>query len=172
MNQVDVYGKCGTLECGSDTDKCLRQFAKDYKFYLAFENSHCKDYITEKVFRNSLGRGGIVPVVLGARKEEYEQQLPYKSFIYVEDFASPEELAEYLHKVDQDDDLYNSYFQWVGTGEIHTLYPNLFYYAWCRVCAMLHDDYTMSNPRWYPDINKWWFDPDTVRRGFWRDTGK
>ncbi|XP_055306006.1 glycoprotein 3-alpha-L-fucosyltransferase A-like [Sitodiplosis mosellana] len=96
--QVDVYGKCGTFNC-TDTDKCLRQFAKDYKFYLGFENSHCADYVTEKVYRNSLGRGGIIPVVLGARKEDYERQLPYKSFIYVEDFATPKDLAEYLHKI-------------------------------------------------------------------------
>ncbi|XP_055308475.1 glycoprotein 3-alpha-L-fucosyltransferase A-like [Sitodiplosis mosellana] len=159
--QVDVYGACGTMNC---TD-CHDRLERDYKFYLSFENSHCADYISEKVYRNTLGRS-IIPVVLGARKEDYERQLPYNSFIYVEDFATPKDLAEYLHKVDKDDVLYNSYFQWRGTGEIHATFE----YIWCRICALLHDEYTMNNPRWYDDINKWWFDPDTLRRGFWRNT--
>ena len=33
------------------------------QFYLAFENSHCQDYITEKFWR-ALDKG-IVPIVMG-----------------------------------------------------------------------------------------------------------
>jgi alpha-1,3-fucosyltransferase len=35
---VDVYGKCGSLTCPKKVD-CREYIAKDYKFYLAFENS-------------------------------------------------------------------------------------------------------------------------------------
>lgn len=65
---VDVYGKCGELRCsrvrreqystvqctvcsvilqGTRAD-CWKMVAKKYKYYLAFENSNCVDYITEK----------------------------------------------------------------------------------------------------------------------------
>ncbi len=35
---VDVFGKCGQLKCSKDK-KCHEMIAKNYKFYLAFENS-------------------------------------------------------------------------------------------------------------------------------------
>ena len=49
---VSIYGRCGRLQCsrGNATDAC-RHRIKDYHFYLAFENSFCPEYVTEKLYK-------------------------------------------------------------------------------------------------------------------------
>ena len=42
---------------------------------------------------------------------------PLKSYIHIDEFSSAKELAEYLHLLDKNDELYNSYFKWKNTGE-------------------------------------------------------
>ena len=90
----------------------------------------------------------MLPIALGATKEEYLQVSPENSFIHVSDFDSPKQLAYFLHKLDKDDDAYNEFFRWKGTGEF---IPTS---TWCRICAMLHD----PNPRRkvYENVTSWW----------------
>ncbi|XP_050441785.1 glycoprotein 3-alpha-L-fucosyltransferase A-like [Adelges cooleyi] len=152
---VDIFGECGPLICPrSEADLCATMLQKSYKFYLAFENSRCSYYITEKLFALSFYHD-VLPVVLGAPKKHYELVAPKHSFIHVDDFESPQRLAAYLHELDRNDTLYNEYFKWQGTGEVISGVTNTMFY--CRLCTMLHDE--NHPPKHYSDINEWWRGP-------------
>ncbi|KAA0189923.1 hypothetical protein HAZT_HAZT001146 [Hyalella azteca] len=106
--EVDIYGTCGTLICERKDEKsCREMLEKDYKFYLAFENSLCVDYITEKFFEAI--KYNVVPVVYGLGYER--TQIPKGAYIDVMDFASVQDLASYLLYLDSNDTAYNEYFR-------------------------------------------------------------
>ncbi|ELU14773.1 hypothetical protein CAPTEDRAFT_132452 [Capitella teleta] len=147
--QVDIYGSCGNKTCPrKEANRCFEMLNKRYKFYLSFENSACKDYITEKLFWNAL-QNEVVPIVMGAHPADYAAIAPPHSFIHVDDFKSPKDLANYLMKLDADDQLYNEYFRWKNTGSfINTKF-------WCRVCSMLHEQASHGVHTWYNSAHTW-----------------
>ena len=92
---------------------------------------------------------------MGATKEDYERVAPPHSFIHVEDFDSPSELASYLDLLITNHTLYQEYLSWKGSGRfIDTKF-------WCRLCSLLHDD--GDHMTWYDDIEVWWNCPDVCR---------
>lgn len=96
-------------------------------------------------------RHNVLPIVMGGRREDYERIAPKRSYVHVDDFESPKKLAEYLHQLDADDQMYNEYFQWKGTGEfIDTRF-------FCRLCAMMHDDDAPA--KYYQNVDDWWSGP-------------
>ena len=87
--KLDGYGECfnRTIETKPwSTKPEAKTLFNQYKFYLAFENSiHCKDYISEKFWRNAIFSGS-VPVVFGPHKEDVAALAPPNSFIHTDDF--------------------------------------------------------------------------------------
>ena len=97
---VDIYGKCGNLSLCDRRDHvsiredCIKNASSEYYFYLAFENSNCPNYISEKYWRVVRDLMPVVPVVMGGGNYK-KLALPY-SYIDVNDFSSVEDLAKYL----------------------------------------------------------------------------
>lgn len=102
----------------------------------------------------------MLPIMMGARPEDYESVAPPNSYLHVDNFSSPEELAQFLKKLDADDDLYNSYFNWKGTVE----FINPMRMTWCTMCSLLHES---IRPRVYYDVNRWWTQNTCIKSGPW-----
>ena len=169
---VDLYGKCGKLKCLPRLSQRCTKLMSKYKFYLAFENSECFDYITEKLWVNSFLHD-IVPVVYGPPKSNYLKYAPPNSFIHIADFKSQKELVEYLQMLDKNDDLYNEFFKWKKKGEIIVNYPNIQPNYFCNILHYLKPDNfpadlkSVQKSRWYNSCRepiKRIFDPKKVKK--------
>ncbi|XP_005100289.2 alpha-(1,3)-fucosyltransferase C isoform X2 [Aplysia californica] len=107
---VHIFGECGNMTCGSrgydmggSKEKCLGMLSNKYKFYLAFENSLCRDYVTEKFF-NLYNNVNVIPVVRGGA--DYDSLFPVGTFINAAHFDSPELLGKYLRELGRDKEKY------------------------------------------------------------------
>ena len=116
---VDVYGGCSGLfgtssVCERESHGC-NKFLATYKFYLAFENSLCEDYVTEKYW-GALHRGN-VPIVMAANNDT---MIP-GSYINVLDFKTVRDLVKYLEFLDGNREAYMKYFLWRSNFELDFL---------------------------------------------------
>ncbi|XP_050048919.1 alpha-(1,3)-fucosyltransferase C-like [Dermacentor andersoni] len=105
---VDVFGRCGRHRCREQHFGCYREIAANYSFYLAFENSVCKDYSTEKLFHPLMN--SMVPVVMGGAN--YSAVAPPGSYINFAHFRTARELGAYLLKLQGNPQEYKRYFEW------------------------------------------------------------
>ncbi|XP_061197104.1 alpha-(1,3)-fucosyltransferase C-like [Saccostrea echinata] len=131
---VDLFGECGTQMCGIATSlfsECLANVSRDYKFYLAFENTICPDYTTEKLFNLYLYELEIIPVVNGP--SNVADYLPNGTYIDALRFATVKDLANMLIDIGSSEEKYTNYlkekdkYYEVGNEEI-------FSDAICKIC--------------------------------------
>jgi Glycosyltransferase family 10 (fucosyltransferase) C-term len=110
---VDSYGSCGhnkdvpdgiNLELLDDRLVLMRE----YRFVLALDTASSKDHISPIVWEALIS--GAVPIVVGA--DNIRAHLPEKSFISRLDFSHWDELSEYVKKVMDDKELWQSYHAW------------------------------------------------------------
>ena len=151
--KLDVYGRCGRADpCKRDV-KCLNEMFSKYKFYIAFENSFCEDYISEKLWKALNGR--MVPIVMGYTIESYERSLPPDSFLHVDNFTTVHDLIKYVQFLDSNDDAYFRYHQWRKHYEIVPVIAgtqnniNLWI---CDLCKKIEEPTKLA----YKDISSRW----------------
>ncbi|XP_042879741.1 3-galactosyl-N-acetylglucosaminide 4-alpha-L-fucosyltransferase FUT3-like [Penaeus japonicus] len=151
---VDFYGKCGTLTCPGHYEKDCDAL-KEHKFYLAFENSDCQEYITEKVWWSALGKGA-VPVVMGGEAEHYKKVLPPNSFLHVDDFNTPKDLAERLRFLASHRQEYMRFHHWrryFRVAQEHGFFGSPVHH-YCRICESLN--YNDLGPKVYDNMEDYW----------------
>ncbi|EFO14276.2 hypothetical protein LOAG_14246 [Loa loa] len=115
-----------------------------YYFYLAFENSICKDYITEKLWKHGYGHD-IIPIVL--KRSIVEPYVPPNSFIAIDDFTTIHDLANYLKYLMHNLLAYRKYFEWRRNYKVLYLDGNIHDqlerpWGFCQLCRLL-----WMNPR-------------------------
>ncbi|XP_064612310.1 alpha-(1,3)-fucosyltransferase 7-like isoform X2 [Liolophura sinensis] len=139
--KVTLYGRCGKAckgyENGQQGSPCPE--IKNHLFYLSFENSNCKEYISEKFYGNAISMGA-VPIVMGARKEDYARVGPPNSFIHVKDFASPKHLGDYINSLSKNRTAYMKYHEWRKEYEVDYRVQFISRKVWPPLCDKLNAD--------------------------------
>ena len=133
--RVEKRGNCFKWSESTHQER-KRDVIRKHKFYLSFENQlHCKDYITEKLFKNAFANDA-VPVVYGGTRSDYEEIAPPGSFIFAEDFT-PVELVDYLNYLDRNSTAYAEYFRWrTYAPELMSSFGHAGHH--CQLCRILH----------------------------------
>lgn len=103
-----ALGKCQN-NIGKSVDgtwHSLWKIYSQYKFVLTMENLYKKWYVTEKLLNGLLS--GAIPIYYGD-SEWVKRVFNEDCIIFVNDFSSFEECAEYIKKVDTTQELYDRY---------------------------------------------------------------
>jgi hypothetical protein len=156
--QIDIYGKCGT-PCSNENNRQCQIDLNEYYFYLSFENSRCKSYITEK-FWNIISDNThrLVPIVMGALENDYERIAPKHSYIHVNQYKTPEDLAKYLNYLINNPKEYLIYHQWREHTGIDVSSPRRWMNLLCPLCQMAYETRLSTDTR----LNfSSWYNPKT-----------
>ena len=149
---VDSLGACGRpWKCGRRHfhDDCF-EIINSYKFYLAFENSICNYYFTEKLYQNFDYNS--IMVVRGGFRENRNQSVPDGTYISTDDFKSIKSLADYLVKVSNSESLYTELLKKKSLYQ-SVSHKTVCHRAMCNLCERMNkqDHYRKT----IPNISDW-----------------
>uniref|UniRef100_A0A914VZ55 Fucosyltransferase n=1 Tax=Plectus sambesii TaxID=2011161 RepID=A0A914VZ55_9BILA len=141
---IEQSGYCAGRQCDYS---CEQRILPDYRFFIAFENNICRDYVTEKFWRL---KRLIVSIVL--RASILDGIAPDDSFIAVDQFQSVAALAAHLEMLSRNETEYLRYFEWtIHYQKIEAPRSE----AFCRLCNWLHGP-TIEHKS-YADLVGWYY---------------
>ncbi|KAF9214635.1 hypothetical protein CPC16_010357 [Podila verticillata] len=161
---IDIYGQCSfrNREWPQHADGSLLEdleITSAYRFYLAFENSNCDFYVTEKLKRTY--DAATIPIVDGPN--DYGLFAATHNALIQADQYSPRQLAALVRELDQDEEKYQERLsykypknpnykptiddlspvfvrQWTHRNQSDYLsWPPVYDDAMCRACKLAHD---------------------------------
>uniref|UniRef100_A0A0N5AAQ1 Fucosyltransferase n=1 Tax=Syphacia muris TaxID=451379 RepID=A0A0N5AAQ1_9BILA len=155
---IDIFGRCGKPtpnNCdgtSKQSDKCVAELFRPYKFAISFENSLCPNYITEK-FYELLEDRYTVPIVMQRSITRKNLQAPNNSFIAVDDFKNLADLVNYIHTVENSKEEYLKYQSWREHYTVKSAYFSIEETGFCALCKKL-----MANnftTKYYENMSSW-----------------
>ena len=135
---VDILGACGEKwNCGRKLihDRCFDIYNTTFRYNLAFENSLCQEYITEKFYENY--KYDILQVVRGNTPSKKPINISHEAYISANDFKNAHQLGKFLRSLRSNPQKYASMLR---KKDEYTVVPymELFRDAGCEICKRLH----------------------------------
>jgi len=168
--QNNAYGDCisdkNRRKCQVEETayfNCMGGYSRSHHFYIAFENSECNQYVSEKPW---LGlKLGLVPIVIGGTSPaDYADILPPRSYIHVDDFKSVEELGLYLKHLMAYPAAYNEYHEWREYYEPFAVNADGDYSRWCHVCDVLAQKKEHNDLEKMQTVGEYWFEEGVCKQ--------
>ncbi|KAJ8679255.1 hypothetical protein QAD02_015042 [Eretmocerus hayati] len=158
-DDLQILGRClsgNRTACPGHFDSDCSALKGAFKFYLAFENSNCREYLSEKLWWQAYAKSS-VPVIMGAPKSDCLRLLPPNSYLHVDDYHSPEHLANRLILLGKNRKKYERLQ--LGWRKRYKILNEHGYFGspsahYCRLCQALN--YNSNETKIYWDLEEFW----------------
>ena len=152
---VEILGACGTnWTCGVRSnhplDNCFSILNTTYRYYLAFENDLCTDYVTEKFYENY--EYDLLQVVRAGMPNKRPIKVEKDAYISASDFKNAHELGKYLRNLSSNVVQYAKMLAIKDKYKVIT-YQELFLDSMCDLCKRINN---LNHSKFaYDDVYKW-----------------
>ena len=144
-----MYGACGTNNsvCKNLPSKEYHIFlSQNYKFYIGFVNTICKDYISEKLADSYEENYNTIAIYRGA--PNVKELFPWNTLVDVNDFKSMKDLAQYLISIASSEEKYTSFLRQKHRYRVNE--PH----SYCSICEWLNKNSNQKPQHTKRDFNK------------------